>query len=79
MNTLIEGFYDHRSLPGLYLLLYNNSMDNFDVYHVSSSSSIKPATTTHKESVLWKRANFIMPFDHYPSLEELQQLPELFI
>ncbi len=73
-----QGFYDSRILNCVVLYLYNTSLGEYQIYSVCKTGARLLGAAT-RDSVIYKRATFLMSFNHYPSLEELQQYPELFI
>lgn len=74
-----QGFYFSSLLKCVILVIYNSSLAKFDVYEVLSPTSIRLLGNTATESYILNKAQFIMPFDHYPTFDELNNLPELFI
>lgn len=74
-----QGFYFSSLLKCVILVIYNSSLARFDIYEVLSSTSLRLLGQAATSSIIVNRAQFIMPFDHFPTFDELNNLPELFI
>lgn len=70
---MTQGFYTH-TIYNLILYIKNYNLNTFEAYEVNSNMTLRRIKYFFASLL-----KFLMPFDHYPSLEELQQLPELFI
>lgn len=73
------GFYYSPIFKCIILVIRNSSLGNFDMYEILSSTSIRLLGQVTGVSMILARSRFIMPFDHYPTFDELSNLPELFI
>ena len=73
------GFYYSPLFNCIILVIRNSSLGNFDIYEILSPTSIRLLGQVAGVSMILVRSQFIMSFDHYPTFDELSNLPELFI
>lgn len=74
-----QGFYYIKEFDTLILVIRNTNLNRYLFYKIYSPTNIGRPFDINPNSVFVRYSEFLIPFDHYPTFEELEQFPELFI